>query len=365
VIRLANRKGLIAAAGVAAGALAFAPAALSQGAANTVALSGGETALKLNAGTAAVLAENGVSVTPLGRATANGAVDFPITGGRIVPNTGAGIYNHVGSGLRFSAGGTQVNLTAFTINSTAGTITASVGGARVKIADLDTSNAAVIRRGPGRIGTWIVRVQVDLSAEAAAALNQAFRTKLFAEGIPLGRADVRSEPRQVILNGGSTLLAPSLTAANALQSLGVSLGNVPPAAANTAGALNFPIDGKKIDLAAMAGVTANSATGVISHEGGISLSAGSTTVELTGFNINLLRGSANLSSLINGTSRSPILNLSLGDSKVGVSNRQLVVTQVQTTLTDGAASALNNAFSVNAFGPGLDFGTARVQARIR
>jgi hypothetical protein len=104
---------------------------------------------------------------------------------------------------------------------------------------------------------------------------------------------------------------------------------------------------------------------VISHEGGISLSAGSTTVELTGFNINLLRGSANLSSLINGTSRSPILNLSLGDSKVGVSNRQLVVTQVQTTLTDGAASALNNAFSVNAFGPGLDFGTARVQARIR
>jgi len=100
-----RRTGMLAAAGIAASAIAFAPAALGQGSANTVELAGGETSLHLNDATAKVLTDNGVSVAPIGRASANGAIDFPITGGDIVPNTGAGDYEHRGSGLRFSAGG--------------------------------------------------------------------------------------------------------------------------------------------------------------------------------------------------------------------------------------------------------------------
>lgn len=348
---------LAAAAGIAAGVMAVAPAASAQSNANTVKLDNGETSLHLNTATAGVLADNGVSVAPIGSADASGTrVDFPISGGNIVPNTGAGTYNHQGSGLRLSAGGTQVDLRNFIVNSRNGTVSAVVGGSRVTILTLDTSDAAVIRRGPGKIGTYIVRVQADLSGAAAAALNAAFDTKVFAAGINLGRVDVKSSPAQVILRGGGTTLAPSDTVAQALQSLGVQISNVPPAAANTAGALNFPVTGQKVTLGGPAGV--------ISHSGGIALSAGETNVELTRFNINI-DAQPDLTSLIGGENRTSILDLDLSNSKVGVSNRQLVVTNVATTLTPVAATALNGAFNVTAFQGGLDFGTARVQARVR
>ncbi len=347
-----------AAAGVAAGVMAVAPAASAQGSAsNTVKLANGETSLHLNAGTARVLSANGVGVAPLGSADASGTrVDFPISGGTIVPNTGAGSYLHRGSGLRLSAHGTNVDLRNLVVNSRNGTVTATVGGQQVVILSLDTSNAAVIRRGPGRIGTWIVRVNAELTGAAAAALNAAFDTDVFAAGIVLGRVDVKSSPAQVILNGGSTVLTPSDTVGQALTSLGVSVGNVPPAAANTAGALNFPIDGQKVTLAGP--------TGRIDHRGGITLSGGGTTVELTQFYINI-DAQPDLTSLIGGANRTSILDLDLSNSKIGVSRQQLVVTNVQANLTGVAAGALNSAFNVNAFAGGLDFGVARVQAKVR
>lgn len=346
-----------ATAGLAAGVMAVVPAASAQGNANTVQLANGETSLHLNAGTARVLASNGVNVAPIGRADASGTrVDFPISGGNIVPNTGAGNYLHAGSGLRLSAGGTNVDLRNFVVNSRTGSVTANVGGQQVVILTLDTSDAVVIRRGPGRVGTWIVRVNAELTRAAAAALNQAFGTDVFAAGIVLGRVDVKSSPAQVILRGGETKLTPSATVAQALQSLGVQVSNVPPAAADTAGALNFPVTGQRVTLAGPAGI--------ISHSGGIALSAGTTNVELTRFNINL-DAQPDLTSLIGGANRTSILDLDLSNSKIGLSRRQLVVTNVQTNLTGVAAGALNTAFSVNAFQGGLDFGIARVQAQVR
>lgn len=349
-----------AAAGIAAAVGAVAPAASAQPPPNTVQLANGETSLHLDGATAGVLTSNGVSVAPIGSADASGTrVDFPISGGSIVPNTGAGTYNHQGSGLRLRAGGVNVDLQNFVVNSRNGTVSAQVGGSRVTILTLDTSDAVVIRRGAGRIGTWIVRVDAELSGTAAAALNAAFDTDLFSAGIRLGRVDVKSSPAQVILRGGGTLLTPSDTVAQALQSLGVQVSNVPPAAANTAGALNFPVTGRRITLAGPGGPS-----GTISHSGGIALSAGSTNVELTKFNINV-DSQPDLTSLIGGANRTSILDLDLSNSKIGVSSQQLVVTNVATTLTPGAANALNGAFGVTAFQGGLDFGTARVQARVR
>lgn len=357
-----------AAAGIAAAVGAVAPAASAQPPPNTVQLANGETSLHLDGATAGVLTSNGVSVVPIGRADivmppvtapASGTIEFPISGGSIVPNTGAGTYNHQGSGLRLRAGGVNVDLQNFVVNSRNGTVSAQVGGSRVTILTLDTSDAVVIRRGAGRIGTWIVRVDAELSGTAAAALNAAFDTDLFSAGIRLGRVDVKSSPAQVILRGGGTLLTPSDTVAQALQSLGVQVSNVPPAAANTAGALNFPVTGRRITLAGPGGPS-----GTISHSGGIALSAGSTNVELTKFNINV-DSQPDLTSLIGGANRTSILDLDLSNSKIGVSSQQLVVTNVATTLTPGAANALNGAFGVTAFQGGLDFGTARVQARVR
>lgn len=331
-----------------------APAALGQSA-DTVTLAGGETRLHLNGGTAAVLADNGVAVAPIGPATARGTrVTFPITGGRVDPTDGAGTVAHSG-GLAFSAGGTTVRLRNFLVDTRTGTLTAQVGGSRIRVVDLDTSDAAVIRRGVGRAETWIVRVQAELSARGAAALNAAFDTDLFAAGIPLGRVDVLTEPAQYLLRGGDTSLELSPDAAAALQGLGVQVGNVPPAAANTAGAIEFPVTGQRI--------AAKTFVGRISHSGGIALSAGSTRVELTRFDINV-DASPDLTALLGGQ-RTPILSLDLSGSKTGVSSRQAVVTDVKASLTPGAAAALNQAFGVSAFTGGFELGTARVQARIR
>jgi hypothetical protein len=344
----------VALGALAIGAAVAAPAALGQ-AADTVTLAGGETRLHLNGATAGVLTDNGVSVAPIGPATARGTrVTFPITGGRIDPTDGAGTIAHSG-GLAFSAGGTTVRLRNFIVDSRTGSLTAQVGGSRVRIVDLDTSDAAVIRRGVGRAETWIVRVQAELSARGAAALNAAFDTDLFAAGIPLGRVDVLTEPAQYLLRGGDTSLALSPAAAQALQGLGVQVSNVPPAAANTAGALEFPVTGRRI--------AAGTFVGTISHSGGIALSAGSTRVELTSFDIRV-DATPDLTALLGGQ-RTPILNLDLSGSKTGVAARQAVVTDVKASLTPGAAAALNDAFGVTAFSGGLELGTARVQARIR
>ena len=96
---------------VAVGALlAVAPAAQA-----AVHLSGGQTRLTVNKGTANALASLGVKVAPTGKASARGRhVKFPITGGSIDPATAAGTIRHTG-GLRFSAGGTRVTLKNYVV----------------------------------------------------------------------------------------------------------------------------------------------------------------------------------------------------------------------------------------------------------
>ncbi|MGI9539856.1 MAG: hypothetical protein ACR2N6_06890 [Miltoncostaeaceae bacterium] len=344
--------GAIAVAAAATAALAAAPMGAAQD--DTVKLAGGETRLHLDAGTAAALGGAGVNVAPIGPATARGTrVTFPITGGAINPATAAGTINHSG-GIRFSAGGTTVNLRNFIVNTNNAGLTAQVGGARARIIDLDTSKAKVIRRGSGGVDTWVVRVDANLSTTGARALNAAFNTKLFQRGTPIGRVDVRSTPAELLLRGGETTLQLSSTAAGALTTLGVAAGPVAPATAGSSG-LAFPVSGGKVARVGFAGR--------IDHTGGIGLSAGATNVNLTDFQINV-DNAPDLTGLVGG-SRAPILNLDLSNSKTGVSQRNVVVTNVGASLTNPAAAALNGAFSVTAFAGGLDMGTARVQAKVR
>ena len=130
---------------VAVGALlAVAPAA--QAAVN---LSGGQTRLTVNKGTAKALASLGVKVAPTGKASARGRhVKFPITGGSIDPASAAGTIRHTG-GLRFSAGGTRVTLKNYVVKVGGRiTLSAKVGKGRVKILNL-TGTPKVSRSGFG------------------------------------------------------------------------------------------------------------------------------------------------------------------------------------------------------------------------
>lgn len=350
--RNSRRLGVLAAATAAAGAAALAPSALGA----VVPVEDGQTNLHLNAATAGALTDLGVSVAPVGPATAKGLrVSFPIDGGRINPETAAGTVDHEG-GLAFSAGGTTVRVTDFTVRTNVGSpfLTARVGNGTIRLLNLDLSDARVIRRGPGKVGTWVVRVQSTLTSQAAAALNAAFGSSLTG-GIPIGRVDIQSFPAQVVFDGGSTTLALDPGTATALTGLGVTPSVIPPGTAGPAG-LSFPVTGGNLVTGEVAGR--------VPHSGGIALTAGSTRVELKNFVIDLNANPPVLNAQVGDSSTRVPLALDLGRARIGLSNGRAVIRDVTVSLTPEAASALNAAFKINALTAGLVLGTTRTVADV-
>jgi hypothetical protein len=342
----------VAVAALAAGAAIAAPSA--SGAQAGVA--GGVTNLHLDRGTAAALGDLGVSVAPVGPARAAGTrVSFPITGGRLDPQTAAGRVNHSG-GLALSAGGTTVRLTNFIVRTDRDRpiLTAAAGNARIPLLALDTSDAVVLRRGPGQVGTWVVRVNATLTPQATRAINAAFGSQLPA-GVRIGRVDLRSQPAAVQLSGGATTLALDPGTAAALTGLGVTPSVVAPGTASAAG-LGFPVTGGRL--------AAGTFAGRISHSGGIALTAGATRVELRDLVINVT-ASPNLTALVGGTTTRVPLTVDLSGARVGLSRRTAVVRDARVLLTDASASALNQAFGTTALTAGLPLGVADVRATVR
>ena len=337
--------------GLAATAAAAAPAAAAP-----VGVGGGVTNLHLDRATAAALGDLGLSVAPVGPATASGTrVSFPVTGGSIDPATAAGRVAHSG-GLAFSAGGTTVRVTDFVVRTDRKqpVLTAAVGSARVPLLALDLRDAKVLRRGPGGVGTWVVRVQTSLTATAAGALNGAFGSHL-AAGTPIGRVDLRIEPSEVELAGGATTLALDPGTAAALTGLGVTPSVIAPGTAAAAG-LSFPVTGGSL--------AAGTFAGTIGHSGGIALTAGATRVELRNFRIEV-DGTPQLTAQVGGTTTRVPLTVDLAGAKVSLSARTAVVRGAKVSLTTEAASALNAAFGTTALKAGLPLGTADVRAKVR
>lgn len=314
-------------------------------------VAGGTTSLKLDPATATALTGLGVSVNKVGAARPiAGGLAFGITGGVVDPATAAGIINHRG-GLQLRKGRTAVNLTDFRVNTRTGSMTARVNGGRAFLPVLtpDVSAATITRPG---ISTRVANVKVKLSAAGAAALRGAFGSPAFTTGLTIGTATVAINPREVNFTGGATELAVPAATVGVLTSLGVTPGTVGSATVTSGGAFAFPITKGR--------VVASSLAGVVDHTGGISLTAGSTRVELTDFRIDTRRGE--LWGKFNGGAPVAILKLDLSKPRLQTaSGQQLWVGNVGATLTAGAAAALNGAFSVTAFTEGIDFGTATVK----
>ena len=318
-----------------------------------VKLAGGSTTLTVAKGTAGALASNGVSLRPIGPATASGrAVSFPITGGLIDPASAAGRISHSG-GLALSAGRTRVALRNFRVHvgSRRAILTAAVGNGRLTTLSLSLRRARVIRRG---LNTTVTRVGAVLTSDAAKALNSAFRTSLFARGLPIGSVTVRARPAEVEFARGATRLALDPGAVSALNSLNIQAAPVRPATAG-GGGLSFPIAGGKANARTFAGA--------IRHRGGIRLSRGSTVVNLTSFTIKV-DAQPDLTALLGG-SRASILSLDLSELVARVRGRRVTLSNVEASLTAGAAQALNQAFSTDAFKEGFVLGTANVAAVAR
>lgn len=151
----------------------------------------GATTLKLDSATAGALTSLGISVAPVDPASASSkGVKFPITGGKVNSKTLAGNIKHSG-GLRFTKGSTVVDLTKYTIKiDKKPDLVASVGSARVSILSLDLSKLKNSSKGKN---IKLSGVKASLTADAAAALNQAFATTAFTEGLVLGTASVSAK----------------------------------------------------------------------------------------------------------------------------------------------------------------------------
>lgn len=328
--------------------------ALGAGSAAANPIASGSTILKLDKPVAKVLKANGVKVVPLKPAKPkSGGISFPVTGGNLNPATAAGTIRHSG-GLRFQAGGKKLATRSYIVKTGKGNVLkARVGGARVNLLSLDLKRAKITRKG---FGINVSRVGVSLTGTAAKALNTTFGVKLFSKGLRLGHVVVKTQPVSVGLAAqGSTDLALDPGTAQALTDLGVSAAPVGPASVTPGGELSFPITGGRANASTFAGS--------IGHSGGISLTAGSTVVELTEFRINV-DADPDLTALVGGT-RVSILSLDLTGLEASVQGRRITLGNVVGSLTADAAAALNAAFGVTAFTEGLVLGTATVNTVAR
>ncbi len=335
------------AGGLATSAAMLALAAPAQ--ATSYPVGGGATTLRLDAGTGAALTSLGVSVDKAGPATAvRGGFRFPVSRGRIDGDTAVGVLNHRG-GIVLSSGRTRVVLSNFRI-ITIGTprIVGKINGSRAyaPLFNLDLSDASIRRVG---LGTVVRNVDVNLHPRGAAALRNAFGTRAFTGGLRMGAATVLAKPSSAVFTGGETRLAVADAALGALTSLGIAPGAATGATLDGA-TYAFPITGGSVKLSNLAGS--------ITHSGGITLTKGATTVTLSDFTIDTVRGG--LWGKVNGGDPVALLTLDLSDPAVSTGAQRVTVGNVEGALTAGAAAALNAAFGTTAFVEGFVLGTATV-----
>ena len=179
-----RRLGLIALVAL----LALAPAAGAAKKKSVKLAPKGATTLALSDGAASALQSLGIAAAPLKPARAgDDGLRFPITAGKLDAKTYAGQIKHVG-GISLTRGDTRVDLRNFVINvDSAPDLTARVGSSRVSILDLDLSGAEISKSGRK---LTIAGVKATLTKAAADALNAAFETDAFAEGLEIGTATV-------------------------------------------------------------------------------------------------------------------------------------------------------------------------------
>jgi hypothetical protein len=182
---------------VAAGSVTSAAAGAShsaRGHAAYVAFTGGATSLALNSKTAKALGDNGISVAPVSEAKATKAgIAFPIQGGLLKAKTLGGTITHSG-GLMFSAGGKDLTIRDFTINTKKKNLTAWVDqvGARITVLNLKLGH---IKVKVTKKHTTVKGVQAVLAKGAAKALNAYYATSLFKGGLKIGTAMVSGKTR--------------------------------------------------------------------------------------------------------------------------------------------------------------------------
>jgi hypothetical protein len=198
-----------------------------------------------------------------------------------------------------------------------------------------------------------------MSAAALVALASAIAALAFV-ALALSATAAQSTERHggttIPVTGGKTLLKINEGTAAAISDAGVEVEATGAAVDPTAKRpfFAFPIVGGKVDKDPL--------SGQIVHSGGLSFSAGSKSVVVRRFVIDLDRGI--LTAEVAGTQqRIALLRLGAPEGGTEVGPEKLVLRGVKAKLTGQAATALNEAFDTDLFEAGLPVGKATVIAK--
>jgi len=165
-----------------------------------------------------------------------------------------------------------------------------------------------------------------------------------------------AEPTEQVV-GGNTTVVLSEEFVGALGALGLTPAPIMPGTLGM-GKVSYPIPGGALDL--------GTAKGDIFHTGGLSLTDGFTTVGLLNFIIDTT-GTPVLTGLVTANdsvvARLPLFDLGLTQLPTVTAANTIIVDNVDVTLNEVAAGALNDAFNTGAFEAGFPIGTATVTAQ--
>ena len=166
------------------------PAASPSGsaAAQTITVTGKNTILVLDASTAQALKTAGVQVSPVAPATAasSGGISFPITGGTLTQAGLKGTISHSG-GLTFTHSGKTVTATNFVLNTTQGTLSATVSGKQIPLLAVNLSKMARTTSGSEIVASGITST---INTATAVLLDAKLVVKVFTQGLPVGALTV-------------------------------------------------------------------------------------------------------------------------------------------------------------------------------
>jgi hypothetical protein len=168
--------------------------------------------------------------------------------------------------------------------------------------------------------------------------------------------------------GGDTAVALDSGFTGALTSLGLTPG-VLGTATLTDGSVHFPITGGSVVYWSPSGKYRPYVQGIIEHDGsGLSLTAGSTVVDLTNFTVNPGNSKLYGDVTVNGTvaaTQAYLFSLHGGTLKpLQVDGNNAILTGTTVHVSADAAAVLNKVFSTDAVKGGLLVGVATITAQI-
>lgn len=185
-----------------------------------VPLGGGETRIVLDDALVKELRQAGVSVKVIGPAKLKGRrLALPVKSGDYDPGAASGIFVQAG-GLKLSSAGNAVALRRLTLDSTAESLSASVGGKKIKLARL--AGAKLERDG---FGARLKAKRMQLSGSGATALNRGLgQAGLLRSGRSLGSLDAVGEASEVEIRSGRLSIGNPDSMLSKLEAMKVEMG---------------------------------------------------------------------------------------------------------------------------------------------